>query len=76
MTSHGTNWVTGSLRLLGWMQRHYPWSVLWVLFMVTVGLLVGRFLFAGGVVAVLCVVIALQAVRAEREAKKDSQGKV
>jgi hypothetical protein len=60
MTDHGLRgWHL--LRRLEWMQTHYPWSVLWILFMVGMAMVVTGLLFATFVVAVLIIVVLAHA---------------
>jgi uncharacterized protein (DUF2062 family) len=51
------------LRWLEWTQTHYPWSVLWILFMVGVAMLLTGLVLSAAVVALLFLIVAAQAIK-------------
>lgn len=66
MTDHGLQRLR-VLQWLEWTQTHYPWSVLWILFMVGVALLITGLLLAAGIVALLFLVVGAHAAHWRRE---------
>ncbi len=72
MTDHGLRRLHLVQRLL-WTQTHYPWSVLWILFAVGVGMLAGGLVIPTLIVFFLVVVVATHSLRMAREAKTESR---
>jgi hypothetical protein len=68
MTDHGLRGLH-PLQWLEWTQTHYPWSVLWILFMVGVALLITGLLFAAALVALLFLIVGAQGLRWRRSQK-------
>ncbi len=68
MTDHGVRgWHL--LQRLVWMQTNYPWSVLWILFMVGVAMIATGLLVPAVVVGILIAIVAAHSLYLGREAK-------
>ena len=76
MTDRGTKWLHHPFTWLGWMQRHYPWSVLWILFMVGVAVAVAGRWIPTTLIILLITIVALHSIRVDNQERKNSQRKV
>lgn len=71
MTDHGNqSHASHALQLIDWTQRHYPWSVLWILFMVGIATLVAGRVIPTLVVAALIIIVLLHSARLRREDRR------
>ena len=76
MTDHGPKRLHHPFTWLGWMQRHYPWSVLRILFMVGVAVAVAGRWIPTTLIILLITIVALHSIRVDNQERKNSQRKV